>query len=52
MDSVQVGKAVFGENLYLKTFIEIINFQSLVCRGLAGLPDVPVYGRVEREEMS
>ena len=42
----------FGVNFYQKAFIDVINFQSLVCRGLAGLPDVPVYGRVEREEMS
>ena len=42
----------FGVNFYQKTFMKMINFQSLVCCGLAGLPDVPVFSRVEREEIS
>ena len=41
-----------GVNFYQKTFMKMINFQSLVCCGLAGLSDVPVFSRVEREEMS
>ena len=40
----------FGVNFYQKTFMKMINFQSLVCCGLAGLSDVPVFSRVEREE--
>ena len=48
------GAGVLGlwVNFYQKTFMKMINFQSLVCCGLAGLPDVPVFSRVEREEMS
>ena len=42
----------FGVNFYQKTFMKMINFQSLVCCGLAGLSDVPVFSRVEREEIS
>ena len=42
----------FGVNFYQKTFMKMINFQSLVCCGLAGLPDVPVFSRVEREGIS
>ena len=42
---------LWGEFLQ-KTFIKIINFQSLVCCGLAGLPDVPVFSRVERKGIS
>ena len=42
----------FGVNFYQKTFMKMIKFQSLVCCGLAGLSDVPVFSRVEREEMS